>query len=680
MTRILALWAVTVCCCIPPCGGQDEADLLQPLPLGVDRDRIRIDAIVSDASGRPVVDLKSDDISVNYVAPDEHLQVNLVSDDQPRDTIFLINDPGMSLAQFIEVQRALRHFVENGIKPGQLVSILHFARSSGYSAALTHDRSRLNEAIDEMCWRPVQYSGDLFLYFIQNVLLQVQQYSGRKNVIVLDTSHHTFALNALHLAADEALRAAATVHFIAVDKVVTALDLPRTVPTGGDESKAGHANSQGGSDAHFRHPTDLSWIAGASAGLQFNDGDLGEDFRRCAHAGDIYYLLTWAPAVEAFVKPSSEPGYRPISVRVRRRGVNVRSRDGFLPHSGLSNPRSGTTPQRRMLEATLLPLTGSDLRLSVESSLQYSLKRGIYILTRIYVPRSSLSEPGGCEPDRFELVKESVTQEASKVGVPVISLRPPSESSPNSPFWSPPRRSPAQTTASPFLGQLFELRRCDEQGHPLQAQGILVQSAEAASRGTVRLHFGLRRLSERSEVSTSLPPSRPDRPAARSLINRGPVERGGDAGFISDTFGSGSSLSEIPEEGSKAFIITDPVFSGAALEDQPNYIFRAATEADQVPSVFHPGSDVTYSAVMICHRRVSGKLKLQSIVVHRDTIIYSQTVDIPARAVLKRFRISGTFHVPENAAAGSYLLGLSALGPAADNVRSGWMDFAVHVN
>lgn len=209
-----AILLLLFCASVPAfqANNEREPNGVTTLPLGVDRDRIRIDATVTNSSGQFAADLHSSDFRVNYLAPGEQLQVRLVSDPEPSDTVFLIDDPAISLPRYVEVQRALRQFIDNDLRFGQRISVIHFGRSSGRAATLTSDKKQLTAEVEEMCWRPARYGADLLAFTVQDILIQLQQHPGRKNLVIFTANRRYLPLNAMQVAADAALRSAATIH------------------------------------------------------------------------------------------------------------------------------------------------------------------------------------------------------------------------------------------------------------------------------------------------------------------------------------------------------------------------------------------------------------------------------------------------------------------------------------
>ncbi|HJZ79650.1 MAG TPA: VWA domain-containing protein [Pyrinomonadaceae bacterium] len=166
-------------------------------PLPNDEDVVRIttnlvqvDAVVTDKDGKPVTDLRADEIQIledgrpqkltnfSYVIADAGLPVNSVKPAKPVDktlppapvanlradqikrTIALVvDDLGLSFESTAYVRRALKKFVDEQIQPGDLVAIVRTGGGIGALQQFTSDKRMLYAAIDRVKWNGLGRAG-----------------------------------------------------------------------------------------------------------------------------------------------------------------------------------------------------------------------------------------------------------------------------------------------------------------------------------------------------------------------------------------------------------------------------------------------------------------------------------------------------------------------------------------
>jgi len=147
---------------------------------------VQVDVIVTDKSGKPVTDLKPEEVQIfedgrpqkithfSYVVADSSTpaprpKANAPVDknalpapagpppairpDQIRRTIALIvDDLGLSFQSIYFVRRALKKFVDEQMQPGDLVAIIRTGGGIGALQQFTADKRQLYSAIDHLKW------------------------------------------------------------------------------------------------------------------------------------------------------------------------------------------------------------------------------------------------------------------------------------------------------------------------------------------------------------------------------------------------------------------------------------------------------------------------------------------------------------------------------------------------
>lgn len=332
-----------------------------------------------------------------------------------------------------------------------------------------------------------------------------------------------------------------------------------------------------------------------------------------------------------------------------------------------------------MLETVVLSRLASGLEISTESTFQYSEQAGPFILSRMHLPGDSLTASGLCAGARFEVVTESVISGTMPRTVAAASVFPErvAKSSPSAVLHVHGSTS-VNIGSSPFFGQLLAIRECGEEGVNATRRGIIIEWRQPAAAGVHRIRYGVRRLGIDSDLSPSLHTPAQLYVRRRTLIDRETAAQQPQSD--ADVFGSAASLLTVPDLSPGVTAMTDPVFKSIDSEPPNEYRLAVAGYRDFVPSSFSPGSDMNYSAVLLnISTRASRRLRLESVVLHEDRIIDSRSLVEAAQMTAQRYKLSGTFHIPNDAPDGQYLLGIAALeGNSGSESRViGWADFQV---
>src|SRR5258708_3406060 len=145
---------------------------------------VQVDAVIVDRNGRPVTDLKPEEIRIYE---DNRLQritnfayINTVATETPRQTstaavdhsavrapgrpstlrpedvrrtvALVIDDLGLSFQSIYFVRRALKKFVDEQMQAGDLVAIVRTSGGVGALQQFTADKRQLYAAIDQVKW------------------------------------------------------------------------------------------------------------------------------------------------------------------------------------------------------------------------------------------------------------------------------------------------------------------------------------------------------------------------------------------------------------------------------------------------------------------------------------------------------------------------------------------------
>lgn len=395
-----------------------ENDFL--IRIGVEE--VRLDAVVLDKKGRQITDLTADDFEIYQ---DKKLQQIIagkyISDYQPtleskpasldatdataipaprltrdavrRTIVFLVDD--YSMQRFEEVHRTrlcLRKYVETQMQPGDMVAILQTFRGTSALSAFTSDKKELLARIDTIRWKPPHDFPDPRIgeeYIPQPMAIDfciraLKDMPGRKFLMLM--SLEIFNLSALdrylhrppddaafNRMADAALRAGVVIH---------TLDILGLADTFVDLEATYYSSFFSGRSQDIMAPwrTDLKYAQGAVQSRQASRwlplsqktggvlltgnnfyihgiADLEEEMKG-------YYLLSYVPPASTFDE-KKQISYKKIEVKVKRRGAQVHTRDGFI---GLKRPPETPAEARNpLVKAMFSPFRYKDLDVRMAS-------------------------------------------------------------------------------------------------------------------------------------------------------------------------------------------------------------------------------------------------------------------------------------------------------------------------
>jgi VWFA-related protein len=438
----------------------------EPTPgvIRINVNLVQVDAVVTDAKGKPVTDLKADDFEIlqdqktQKIRNFEFVKVkDLLGDmtvrpgalaisgrtaapppaapprpEQIRRTIALVvDDFGLSYNGIVGVRDSLKKWVNTEMQPGDLVSVSRTWSAMGALQQFTNDKRQLFAAIDRLKYQPggigvdsftafgpaaeageipmadVGYSGALInayvtssLNSIRYVMQGLRDVPGRKSLILfsenlpltkLDTQRQSIE-DRMRAITDEANRSSVVIHAIDPRQVIytgpTASDRPsgRTGPEMADLIGArslDYISSQDGMVLMARNTGGLFVAAG---------NDLSTPLSKLIDDGNGYYLIGYQPEQSTFDTKMEVAKYHAITVRVKRPGLKVRSRNGFY---GLSDarPSSATprTPQAQIAKALVSPFTTGDLRVRLTTLFSNSDKDGAYIKVLLHFDAHDLT-------------------------------------------------------------------------------------------------------------------------------------------------------------------------------------------------------------------------------------------------------------------------------------------------
>ncbi|HEY0323891.1 MAG TPA: VWA domain-containing protein [Pyrinomonadaceae bacterium] len=452
---------------------------------------VQVDAMVTDSNGKPVTDLKPEEVQIyedgrlrkitNFsyladtggrgggVAPPSPTTgatpppFRLRPEDVRRTIALVVDDLGLSFQTIYSTRRALKKFVDEQMRPGDMVAIIRTSGGVGTLQQFTSDRRQLYAAIEALKWYGTGRSGptpfeptdpptpgakgaevdaqkaemegfreDLStvgtLGAISHVVRGLRDLPGRKTVVVIsdgirinddgDRARDTRAGRALQRLIDQAARASVVIH------TFNASGLQRVSPSAADSladsSTVSGARTPDGPRGTVQLVSDrgaainarqagLTLLAEKTGGTAVrNSNDLSAGIRRLLDDAGGYYLIGYQPDASTFDAGTGRRLFHKLSLRVTRQGkYSVRMRDGFFGVADEEASPSPRTPQGQITNALLSPFGASGIRVQLTSLFANDAANGSFMRSFLYVDANDLTfteEADGWRTATFDVV------------------------------------------------------------------------------------------------------------------------------------------------------------------------------------------------------------------------------------------------------------------------------------
>jgi VWFA-related protein len=320
-------------------------------------DRVQVDAVVTDETGRLVADLGPEDftilqgglpqrvVNVAYVdashgaagASPEHRRA-------PRITVIIFDDLGISLFSAAEAKSALQQFAREPFEPGDQVGLVRTSQDEPdykffeSSEELLAASSKLRGNLSSMSGQDeassdipamVRAAFDRRVHAIVGTIDGLRGLPGRKAVVLVSegfpVSRGGFYRTGLRtiydsLFYDESLYAEA---YLQTLSLITEVANRSSVVVYGIDPRGVVGGLPPGQDS-------LQDLADRTGGLTvMNRNNLLGGLRRIVADQAGYYLLGFEPPPSTFERRSGRPPFHSVKVKVNRPGLKVRSRSGF---------------------------------------------------------------------------------------------------------------------------------------------------------------------------------------------------------------------------------------------------------------------------------------------------------------------------------------------------------------
>jgi VWFA-related protein len=418
--------------------------------IGVDE--VRIDAVVLDNKGRQIQDLTGSDFEIyqdsqrqritacayidnrdrSGIVREEKradLPVPIRREDVRRTIVFIVDDLSMGFTSLYRARMSLQKFIESQMQAGDLVAIMRTSTGIGAIQLFSSDRKRLLNEAEDLRWGNGKwnfYPEDLRSLFdaqlstIRYCIQGMKLLPGRKSIFLITAqttlpgdlmasfqplerpNYRRVYIEQYNKLADEALRGNAVIHTLDI----RGLEAPGAPgDTGGvNAGTPNRLNTIVTMDSLavpqiFRDLEKASKeipLSVKTGGVFLKDSNfflngIGSAYEEIKG----YYLLSYVPPKSTFQSAKYDLYHR-IKIRVKRRGSQVHTRDGFFASASSS---SGVPEnQNQLQQAIYSPFQHNDLKVNLTSGYINDPKDGYVLRSWLYLDGGNLEfteGPGG---------------------------------------------------------------------------------------------------------------------------------------------------------------------------------------------------------------------------------------------------------------------------------------------
>jgi VWFA-related protein len=443
---------------------------------------VQVDAVITDKSGKIVTDLKPEEVEIFEDGRQQkitHFSYNVSESEVPppetrlspvdknaaplppprlkmedvRRTIALVvDDLGLSFESTYYVRRALKKFVDEQMRPGDLVAIIRTSGGMGALQQFTADKRQLYAAIDRVkfyligrggisAFAPIQpptpgergeeidaaneelnqFRDDLYsvgtLGAVTYVVRGLRDLPGRKSILLISDGFRIYSrddptrsfrtVQRLQRLIDEAGRASVVIYTMNATGLQTLGFTAADDLSGRDTQQLEEAMSSR-RNAAFETQEGMDYLAKETGGIAIkNTNDLSKGIRRVLEDQRGYYLIGYRPSESTFDPRTGRRQFHRLSVKVKRPGkFNVRMRHGFFGISDEEKPKP-RTPVQQLIGALVSPFGATGVHLQLTSLFANDAKLGSFMRSLLYIDTRDLTftnEPDGAHKGVFDIM------------------------------------------------------------------------------------------------------------------------------------------------------------------------------------------------------------------------------------------------------------------------------------
>jgi VWFA-related protein len=363
----------------------------------------------------------------------------LKSENVNRTVVLVADDLNLSFESTALLRRALKKFVDTQMGPRDLVSIARTSTGLGALGDFTNDKRELAAAVDAVRWYPMGLAGIsavpaaepaqpqlpgfnksltgfappvaqeevsqlLYVRGTMNSLMSIIQnmrgLPGRKAIILFSDgvpiAPHgdsiDLMLELLHRVADLANRSSVVLNCVDARALqvlgAQAADNYGQAATGNDIAEAQMSRME-----NFEAQQDgLIYLAKQTGGrVGINGNDLSWDVSRVLDDLNGYYLIGYKPQGGTFHKEGQRSAFHRIQVRVKQRGLTVRSRTGFYGETDAETMPRPQSDGQKLVSALKSPFGMKDIPLRLTLQFLSNGPKQSRIATMLHIDAHSIA-------------------------------------------------------------------------------------------------------------------------------------------------------------------------------------------------------------------------------------------------------------------------------------------------
>jgi VWFA-related protein len=368
-----------------------------------------------------------------------------------RTLAIVVDDLGLSWESMAYLRDSLKNFVTKQLQPGDFVTIMRTSAGAGAFQQFTSDRAQLLATVDRLKWYPLSRSGayavapiesdteagnetaderalregrqraaenellDIFssgtLGALRYLITGLREVPGRKSVVLFSDSlplvrRGREGFDEVQGRTIEAMRSLVDIanrNFVVLytmdGRGLQPLNISAADSTFGRTPDQMEAKSEERRINFQRDQDGLAYLAHETGGVFLaNQNDLGRIAEQAMADQNGYYVLTYQPPDSTFELKARERFHR-VRVRVRRAGLTVRTRSGFLGVPDREGaPRPPADPNQQLVHAMLSPFASADVRIRLTALFDHTKENGTFLDAVVHIDGRDLTfndEPDG---------------------------------------------------------------------------------------------------------------------------------------------------------------------------------------------------------------------------------------------------------------------------------------------
>ena len=339
-----------------------------------------------------------------------------------RTLALMVDDLGLSAESIPAVRVAVKNFIDQQMRPGDLVAIVRTSAGMGALQQFTTDKRLLYAALDRVKYGESRVGVSSFaplgsgvrgrgayadatlnnlreetfavgsLGAIRFVVNAMKDFPGRKSVVLFTENIRLIfrgatdqmVADAVQQLSDAASRASVVIHAIDPRGMQDFNITPADDTTGMSRRRMRGVPAR--REAEMINTEEGSFVLAQETGGLFlqNTNDLAAALRKAAEDSDGYYLIGYHPDANTFENSNGQPKFHKVDIKLKGAGLHVRSRDGFFGEPGGGNQTLEHTREAELTHALQSPFSAGSIHPRLTAVFSNQPKTGSVINALLY--------------------------------------------------------------------------------------------------------------------------------------------------------------------------------------------------------------------------------------------------------------------------------------------------------